>query len=125
MGTQVLKTLKRQLAYFLRRFYIGIKTGPSRQHFRTYIQGQLSHLERKTAAAIAQEAGVTPRSLQAFLEIHRWDHHRVRTRLQEVIGHAHAHPQAIGQIDRDQLCQERRSNLRGATAVLWGHRQER
>ena len=70
METQVLKTLKRQLAYFLRRFYIGIKTGPSRQHFRTYIQGQLSHLERKTAAAIAQEAGVTPRSLQAFLEIH-------------------------------------------------------
>ena len=111
MDTQVLKALKRQLAYFLRRFYGGIKTGPSRQHFRTYIQGQLSHLERKTAAAIAQEAGVAPRSLQEFLEIHRWDHHRVRTRLQEVVAHAHAHPQAIGQIDEtsyakkgDQTC---------------------
>ena len=30
MDTPVLKTLKRKLAYFLRRFYVGIKTGPSR-----------------------------------------------------------------------------------------------
>lgn len=111
MDTPVLKTLKRQLAYFLRRFYVGIKTGPSRQHFRTYIQGQLGNLERKTAAAIALEAGVAPRSLQEFLEIHRWDHHRVRTRLQEVVTQAYAHPQAIGQIDEtsyakkgDQTC---------------------
>ena len=99
MDTPVLKTLKRQLAYFLRRFYVGIKTGPSRQHFRTYIQGQLGNLERKTAAAIALEAGVAPRSLQEFLEIHRWDHHRVRTRLQEVVTQAYAQPQGIGQID--------------------------
>ena len=54
---------------------------------------------------------MAPRSLQEFLEIHRWDHHRVRTRLQEVVTQAYAHPQAIGQIDEtsyakkgDQTC---------------------
>ena len=51
MDIQVLHTLKRKLAYFLRRFYVGIKTRPSRQHFRTYIQGQLSDLERKTSSS--------------------------------------------------------------------------
>ena len=59
-----LKALKRKLSYFLRRFYGSIPTVPSRRHFRTYIQGQLSNLERKSIEPMALAAGVPPRSLQ-------------------------------------------------------------
>ena len=99
MDTTVLKKLKHKLSHFLRRFYRGIKTAPSQRHFRTYVQGQLSDLERKNVASIALHSGVAPRSLQEFLEIHRWDHDGMRTRVQEVVWQEHADAHAIGMID--------------------------
>lgn len=94
-----LKKSKHRLSHFLRRFYAGIKTAPSQRHFRTYVRGQLSNLERKNVAAIALHEEVAPRSLQEFLEIHRWDHDRVRVRLQEVVMQEHADAHAIAMID--------------------------
>ena len=99
MDTLTLESLRRRLSYFLRRFYVGIPTVGSRQHFRTYVHGQLSALERKTVTPMAQAAGVPVRSLQEFLEIHRWNADQVRTRLQEVIMQDHADAHAIGLID--------------------------
>ena len=71
MDSTELKKLGHRLGHFLRRFHGGIKTSPSRGHLRTYIQGQLSDLERKSIAPIALQVGVAPRSLQEFMEIHR------------------------------------------------------
>ena len=70
MDAIALKALKRKLSYFLRRFYGSIPTVPSRRHFRTYIQGQLSHLERKSIEPMALAAGVPRvacRSLSRFI----------------------------------------------------------
>ena len=58
MDTVDLKKLKWKLSHFLRRFYGSIKTVPSRRHFRTYIQGQLSDLERKSIEPMALAAGL-------------------------------------------------------------------
>ena len=80
MDCTELKKLGHRLGHFLRRFHLGIKTAPTREHFRTYVKGQLSDLERKSVAPMALYEGVAPRSLQEFLDIHRWDHDRVRAR---------------------------------------------
>jgi SRSO17 transposase len=66
---------------------------------RTYVGGQVGHLERKNAAAIALEAGVPPRSLQEFLAIHGWDDGRVRDRVHELVVAGHGAPNAIAVID--------------------------
>ena len=99
MDTTPVGSMKRELAYFMRRLCGGIKTPESRKHFRTYVQGQLSNLERKSVAPIALAAGVSPRTLQEFLEIHRWDPDQIRGRLQQVIMQDHADVHAIGTID--------------------------
>jgi len=99
MEIATVKPLKRQLATFLRRFDPTIPTAPSRRHFRTYIHGQLSNLERKSIVPMAQAAGIPPRSLQEFVEIHRWEPAQVRTRLQEIVQTEHSALQAMGLID--------------------------
>ena len=99
MDATELKKLGHKLGHFLCRFHKGIKTAPSREHFGTYVRGQLSNLERKSIAPIALQAGVAPRSLQDFMEVHRWDHHLMRTRIQEVVMQEHADPHAVGVID--------------------------
>ena len=71
MDSTELKKLSHRLGHFLRRFHPGIKTAPTRRHFRTYVKGQLSDLERKSVAPMALYEGVAPRSLQEFLDIHR------------------------------------------------------
>jgi SRSO17 transposase len=48
---------------------------------------------------MALAAGVSPRTLQEFLEIHRWDPDQVRARLQAVVMQEHADAHAIGAID--------------------------
>jgi len=75
-----LKRARTELERFVCLFDRCIKTTCSRQHMRTYIGGQLSPIRSKSVAAIALEAGVPPRSLQEFLEIHRWDHEAVRSK---------------------------------------------
>lgn len=99
MDTRPVVTMKRELSYFTRRLCGDIKTAESRAHFRTYVQGQLSNLERKSVAPMALAAGVSPRTLQEFLEIHRWDPDQVRGRLQQVVRTDHGDAQAIGAID--------------------------
>ena len=106
MDTVALKKLKWTLSHFLRRFYGSIKTVPSRRHFRTYIQGQLSDLDRKSIEPMALAAGVPPRSLQEFVEIHRWEHEQMRARLQEVVMTDHADDHAVGLIDETSFAKK-------------------
>lgn len=99
MDTAEFKKVGHKLGQFLRRFRTSFRTAPSRQHFRTYIQGQLSDLERKTITPMAQQAGVPPRSLQEFVEIHCWDAAQMRGQVQTIVRKEHADENAIGVID--------------------------
>lgn len=99
MDLKRLKKVRKELDVFVSRFSDCIKTAPSRRHMRTYLAGQVSNLERKNAAAIALDANVPPRSLQEFLEIHRWDDEAVADHVPELVMDAHADPNAIGVID--------------------------
>lgn len=91
--------LKRRLTWFLKQFDNCVKTAPSRGHMRTYVNGQVSNLERKSVEPIALDAGVAPRTLQEFLGLHRWDHEAVRRRLQEIVWRDHADDNSIALID--------------------------
>ena len=57
MDIQELRRLRPALDRFVAQFDPCIKTGPSRQHMRTYLNGQLGPLERKSIEPIALDAG--------------------------------------------------------------------
>jgi SRSO17 transposase len=99
MDAKRLKTLRKRLDKFVSSFAPCIKSRPTRKHFRTYVRGQVSHLERKNVAAIALEAGVPPRTLQEFVGLHLWDHLGARDELQRQVMARHADPNAIADID--------------------------
>jgi len=99
MDARRLTALREELDTFVSSFAPCIKTEPSRGHFKTYVEGQLSDLERKNAAAIALNAGVAPRTLQEFLGLHLWDHLRARDEVQRQVMERHADPNAIAAID--------------------------
>ena len=99
MDIQELRKVRRELNAFTRQFDNFIKTRPSREHMKTYLNGQLGPLARKSIEPIALDAGVAPRSLQEFLSIHRWDDDAVGRRLREILVRDHAAPNAIGVLD--------------------------
>ena len=74
-------------------------TAPSRRHFRTIIDGQLSNLPRKNLERIALAAGTAPRTMQEFMSEYRWDESKVRTRLQQLVQRQHGDDHAIAVID--------------------------
>ena len=94
-----MKRIKKHLDSFLAQFDDCIKTKPSRRHLRTYIGGQLSDLERKSVEPIALHAGTPVRTLQEFLQIHRWDEELVLKRIRDIIIRDHASSDAIAVID--------------------------
>ncbi len=106
MDTRRLKALRKELDKFVSSFAPCIKTEPSRRHFKTYVEGQLSDLERKNAAAIALNAGVAPRTLQEFVGLHLWDHLGARDNLQGQVMARHADPNAIADIDETSFAKK-------------------
>lgn len=66
---------------------------------KTYVQGQLSDIQRKNCEAIALGLGQAPRTLQRFLESIKWDEQQLRDRVQQIIARDHAHPEAMGTVD--------------------------
>ncbi len=106
MDVRGLGALRRELDVFISRFDDCIKTAPSRRHLGTYVAGQVGDLKRKTAAAIALDAGVPPRSLQEFVGIHRWDEAALRDRVQDVVRDEHAAPHAIAVIDETSFAKK-------------------
>jgi len=68
-------------------------------HLTTYVNGQLSSLQRKSVEPMALAAGVPPRTLQNFLSVLSWNQKAVRDRVAEIICRDHAHPHAVGVID--------------------------
>jgi SRSO17 transposase len=99
MDAQTILELKPALTGYLKTFKgcMGRKTNQG--HLETYVRGQLSDLERKSVEPIADAAGESPRTLQEFLSLLRWDEEAVRDRLQQRVAQQHAHPHSVGVID--------------------------
>lgn len=88
-----------QLKTFLQEFDDCFSRSEPREHLRTYVDGQLSNLPRKSVEPMALAAGVKPRTLQSFLSHLLWDEQRMRDRIAWIVARDHASPSAIGVID--------------------------
>lgn len=107
MELQELRKLRGRLTRYMKSFEDCIKTKPSREHFRTYVRGQLGPLPRKNIEAIALEAGRVPvRTLQQFMSLHCWDEAAVGRRVRECIRTRHGSEQAIGVIDETSFAKK-------------------
>jgi len=99
MDANAIRGLKPRLDEFLKEFRDCFTRKDTRMHLTTYVNGQLSGLQRKSVEPMALAAGVPPRTLQNFLSNLSWNHGAVRDRVAQVVCRDHAHPQAIGVID--------------------------
>jgi SRSO17 transposase len=99
MDLAELRKLRPALDRFTQQFDDCIKTTPSRTHLRTYLNGQLGPLKRKSIEPIALDARVPPRTLQEFFSIHRWDEVAVGKRLRKIIKRDHGDPNGIAILD--------------------------
>jgi SRSO17 transposase len=106
MKTKQLEELRPRLDAYLAEFDDCIKTRPSRRHMRTYVNGQLGPLERKSVEPIALDAGTAPRTLQEFLAIHRWDEQKVGTRVRQKVAREHASPSAVAVFDETSFAKK-------------------
>jgi SRSO17 transposase len=99
MDAEQIRLLKPKLTRYLKRFDDCFSRRDTREHFATYVEGQLSDLPQKSCEPMALAAGVAPRTLQEFLGAYRWDEDRARDRLQEMVLREQAGPNAVGVID--------------------------
>jgi len=99
MDAKTIKNMGRKLRTFLAEFDDCFSRTEQRQHLQTYVNGQLSDLERKSIEPIALAANVPPRTLQYFLSTAPWDGPRLRDRVQWTVARDHSHPKAVGIID--------------------------
>jgi SRSO17 transposase len=99
MDADQIRKLKPKLLRYLSRFDDCFSRRNSREHFSTYIEGQLSDLQEKSCEPIAVAAGVPPRDLQEFLGAYKWNEDRARDRLQRMVACEDAGPNAVGIID--------------------------
>lgn len=107
MELQDLRALRGKLNRYMVSFEDCIKTRPSREHFRTYVKGQLGPLQRKNIETIALEAGDVPvRTLQQFMSLHCWDEAAVARCVRERIRTRHGDENAIGVIDETSFAKK-------------------
>ena len=99
MDVQEIKGMGGQLERFLSEFDDCFGRSEPREHLRTYVQGQLSNLPRKSIEPIALSAKIAPRTLQGFFSYLSWDEPHLRDRVQWIVARDHADPQALGVID--------------------------
>ena len=99
MDADQIRHLKPRLIRYLGEFDDCFSRREAREHFATYVEGQLSDLGEKSCEPIAVAAGVPPRNLQEFLAAYKWDEDRARNRLQEMVVRDDAGHNAVGIID--------------------------
>jgi SRSO17 transposase len=97
-GTWI-RQMKPALTRYLNRFSDCFSRKDTRAHMPTYVEGQLSNLDRKSVEPIALAAGVPVRTLQEFLAQYAWDEDAVRDRLQQMVVKERGSKQAIGVFD--------------------------
>ena len=89
MTPQQIAGLEGELTRYLERFDDCFGRSEPRGHLAVYVRGQLSNLRRKSVEPIALEAGVAPRTLQKFLAWAKWDHGKLRDRVQQIVASEH------------------------------------
>ncbi len=99
MDANQIRKVGRGLSRFLDEFGGCFGRCDTRRYLQVYVDGQMSELHRKSVEPMALQAGVPPRSLQAFLSMLEWDEDRLVDRVQQHVAREHAHPWAIGVID--------------------------
>jgi SRSO17 transposase len=99
MDAKQIRQLKPMLTRYLRQFDDCFSQRQTRDHFSTYVEGQLSDLGEKSCEPIAVAAGIPPRNLQEFLSSYKWEEDRTRNRLQEIVIRDHAGRNSVGIID--------------------------
>ena len=71
----------------------------TRAHLATYVEGQLSQLDRKRVEPNALAANVAPRTLQQFLNSLEWNQDQLIDTLQQRVARDHTSDRSIGLID--------------------------
>ena len=89
MDAHRIRQLKPKLKKFLQEFHNCFGRKDTRGHLSTYVEGQLSKLDRKSVEPIALAAGVPPRTLQQFLSFLEWDQEQLIDTLQWRVARAH------------------------------------
>ena len=95
---QVLQ-LRSELSAYLAGFGSCMGRASNARHLKTYVEGQMGPLQRKSVEPIALAAGTPVRTLQEFLSMFRWDHERLRDLHQRRVVRRHHHDAAIGIFD--------------------------
>ncbi len=90
--------LRTALGQFLKRFS-GCGCDHVSTHIGTYVEGQLTELERKNVEQIALNGRVAPRTLQEFLANYEWNHYAMRDQIAKIIAVEHSGSMNIGIID--------------------------
>jgi len=99
MDAKEIKNIGKKLSAFLKQFDDCFYRSQPRGHLKSYVRGQVSSLQRKSAEPIALLTKTPPRTLQRFLSYVHWDEQRLRDRIQWTVAQDHAHPEAIGTVD--------------------------
>ncbi|HUU53151.1 MAG TPA: IS701 family transposase [Candidatus Bathyarchaeia archaeon] len=99
MEAKEIKNMGKKLRAFLKEFDDCFYRSQPRKHLGSYVRGQVSSLQRKSAEPIALLVKTPPRTLQRFLSYVHWDEQRLRDRIQWIVTRDHAHPEAIGIVD--------------------------
>jgi SRSO17 transposase len=97
-GTWI-RQMKPELTRYLSRYSECFSRKDTRAHMPTYVQGQLSNLDRKSVEPIALAAGVPVRTLQEFLSQYAWDEGAVRDCLQQMVSRERGNQRTIGVFD--------------------------
>ncbi len=99
MDAAEIRRLKSKLRKYLRDYRDCFGRSDTRGHLNTYVEGQLSKLDRKSVEPIALAAGVPPRTLQQFLNSLEWDQEQLIDILQWRVARDHTSDRSIGLID--------------------------
>ena len=99
MDAAEIRRLKPKLVKYLEEFRDCFGRSDTRGHLTTYVEGQLSKLDRKSVEPIALAAGVAPRTLQQFLNSLEWDHEQLIDTVQWRVARDRTSPHSLGLID--------------------------
>jgi SRSO17 transposase len=99
MNAEKIRRLQSKLERFLSEFDECFPHEGTRSHLRTYVEGQLSDLPRKSVEPIALKAGAPPRTLQEFLSLLSWDQGVMRDKVERRVATRHRSAHSVGVFD--------------------------
>lgn len=99
MDADQVRSLRPAMAAFVSRYEQHFNRSATFGHFQRYMLGLLTDLDRKSIEPIALAAGVAVRTLQEFLAFFKWDHAKVRARVQRDVADAQGDSGGVGVLD--------------------------